>query len=125
MNVVDSSGWLEFVADGAGADFFEEAIADKENLVVPLISVYEVYKRLYQEAGKDVAVQTIAYMQSCHLFDLDVESAIQAAEFSANYKVPMADSIIYTIARNHQATLWTQDKDLQGFDSVEYQSKKS
>jgi len=125
MNVVDSSGWLEFVADGAGADFFEEAIADKENLVVPLISVYEVYKRLYQEAGKDVAVQTIAYMQSCHLVDLDVESAIQAAEFSANYKVPMADSIIYTIARNHQATLWTQDKDLQGFDSVEYQSKKS
>ena len=69
--------------------------------------------------------QTIAYMQSCHLVDLDVESAIQAAEFSANYKVPMADSIIYTIARNHQATLWTQDKDLQGFDSVEYQSKKS
>lgn len=124
MNVVDSSGWLEFVADGPGADFFEEAISNKENLVVPMISVYEVYKRLFQETGKDIALQTIAYMQSCQLVDLDVESAMQAAEFSATNKIPMADSIIYTIAVNHQATLWTQDIDLNGFDGVQYQEKK-
>ena len=124
MNVVDSSGWLEFVADGPGADFFEEPIADKENLVVPLISVYEVYKRLYLESGKDIALQTIAYMQSCELVDLDVESAIQAAEFSATHKVAMSDSIIYTIAQIHNATLWTQDRDLKGFDNVMHQAKK-
>ena len=124
MNVVDSSGWLEFVADGPGADFFEGAISDKENLIVPLISVYDVYKRLFQDVGKDVALQTVAYMQSCELVDLDVESAIQAAEFSSSHKVAIADSIIYTIAGNHQATLWTQDKDLQSFDGVQYQAKK-
>jgi predicted nucleic acid-binding protein len=124
MNVVDSSGWLEFVADGPGADFFEKAISDKENLIVPMISVYEVYKRLYQETGKDIALQTIAYMQSCQLVDLEVESAMQSAEFSATNKVPMADSIIYTTALNHQATLWTQDKDLKGFDGVQFQEKK-
>jgi predicted nucleic acid-binding protein len=89
-------------------------------LVVPLISVYEVYKRLYLESGKDIALQAIAYMQSCELVDLDVESAIQAA----THKVAMADSIIYTIAQIHNARLWTQDRDLKGFDNVMYQAKK-
>lgn len=125
MNVVDSSGWLEYFADTSYADYFAEAIEDIDQLVVPAISIYEVYKRLYSQRGRDIALEAIAYMQTGKVVDIDVGLAIEAAEFSSENKVPMADSIIYILSRFHGATLWTQDCDLEGFEGVKYQSKSN
>lgn len=124
MNVVDSSGWLEYFADSSYADFFASAIEDTEHLIVPSISIFEVYKKLYIQRGRDIALEAIAYMQTGRVVDLDTGLAIEAAEFSADNKVPMADSIIYIISRFYKATLWTQDYDLKGFTGVEYQRKQ-
>lgn len=123
MNVVDSSGWLEYFADTSDADFFASSIEDIDSLIVPVITIYEVYKKLYIQCGRDIALESIAYMQSGKVVDMDVGLAIEAAEFSSQNKVPMADSIIYVLARFFNATLWTQDADLKSFDGVVYQSK--
>ena len=125
MNVVDSSGWLEYFADSSYADFFAPAIEAPEALIVPSISIYEVYKRLYVQRGRDVALEAVAYMQTGRVVDMDVGLAIEAAEFSAENKVPMADSIIYVLTRHHGAELWTQDVDLDGFKGVNCQPKKA
>ena len=123
MNVVDSSGWLEYFADNPGAEFFAPAIEDMESLVVPVITIYEVYKRLHMQRGREVAMSAIAYMSNGKVVDLGTGTAIEAAEFSAKEKVPMAGSVIYTLARQHNAILWTQDVDLDGYEGVAYQAK--
>ena len=125
MNVVDSSGWLEYFADTSYANYFAKAIEDIDSLIVPVITIYDVYKRLYLQKGRDVALEAIGYMQSGKVVDLDAGLAIEAAEFSSNNKVPMADSIIYTLSRFHEATLWTSDLDPEPFEGVQYQPKRN
>jgi predicted nucleic acid-binding protein len=123
-NVVDSSGWIEYFADGPNADFFEAAIEDASKLVVPSICIYEVFKRLLAEPnGEEVALRVIATMQRGQMVDLDTELALDAAKFSREAKLPMADSIILVTARNCGATVWTQDEDFEGFSGVEYVKK--
>jgi predicted nucleic acid-binding protein len=123
MNVVDSSGWLEYFADTPEADFFALTIEDTESLVVPVVTVYEVYKRLYKQKGKDTALRAIAFMIQGTVVDVDAGSAIEAAELSVDKGIPMADSLIYTLSRLHKAILWTQDYDLKGLPDVNYQRK--
>lgn len=123
MNVVDSSGWLEYFADTSQADFFANAIEDTEALIVPVITIYEVYKRLYIQRGREVALSAIAYMNSGKVVELTTGAAIEAAEFSAEHKIPMADSMIYILAHQYCATLWTQDVDLEGLTGVKYKAK--
>ncbi|MGA0367910.1 MAG: type II toxin-antitoxin system VapC family toxin [Kiritimatiellia bacterium] len=123
MNVVDSSGWLEYFADSKDAEFFARAIEDTESLVVPVITVYEVYKRLYQQRGKEIALKAIAYMIQGLVVDTDAGVAVEAAELSAEKGIPMADSIIYTLSKNYHAVLWTQDYDLKGLPNVKYHRK--
>lgn len=123
MNVVDSSGWLEYFADGPGAAFFAPAIEAGNELLVPVISLFEVYKHIYLQRGKVAALQAVAAMQTGKVIELDAAAAIQAAEFSAERQIPMADSVIYTLARIHHAKLWTQDRDLEGLPGVHYQPK--
>jgi predicted nucleic acid-binding protein len=123
-NVVDSSGWIEYFADGPNADFFEAAIENASNLVVPSICIYEVFKRLLAEPnGEEMALRVIAMMQRGRLVDLDTELALDAAKISRGTKLPMADSIILATARNCGAIVWTQDADFQGLPGVEYVEK--
>jgi len=124
MNVVDSSGWLEFFADGSNADCFSAPLMDIKNLVVPTICIYEVFKVVMRERGEDDALQTIALMKQGKVVDLTPEIAIQAAKTSLEYHIPMADSIILTTARFYEATVWTQDDDFEGMSGVKYFSKK-
>lgn len=124
-NVVDSSGWIEYFADGPNADFFETAIEDAVSLVVPSISIYEVFKRLLAEPdGEEVALRVAAAMQRGRVVDLGAELALDAAKTSRETKLPMADSIILSTARTHDATVWTQDKDFEGITGVEYVEKR-
>ena len=120
MNVVDSSGWLEYFADGSNADFFAPAIENVSELIVPTISLYEVFKRVLQQRDESDALEAVAAMQQGQVVDLDAAVALSAAKVSTTFRLPMADSIMLTTARMHDATLWTQDADFKGIEGVQY-----
>ena len=124
MNVVDSSGWLEYFADGPNADFFAPAIENLSELIVPTISIYEVFKRVLQQRDESDALQAVAAMQQGRIVDLDAAIALRAAKVSAMTKLPMADSIMLTTAQMHAAALWTQDADFEGLAGAQYIEKK-
>lgn len=120
MNVVDSSGWLEYYADGPNADFFAPAIEATSELVVPAISVYEVFKRVLQQRSESEALQAVAPMLRGRVVNLDARLAMSAARISLQHRLPMADSIILTTARVHDATLWAQDEHFEHIAGVHY-----
>jgi predicted nucleic acid-binding protein len=123
MNLVDSSGWLEYLADAGNADFFAPAVEDTENLIVSTVNLYEVFKRVLQQRGEDAALQAVALMQQARTVDVTSSLALTAARLSAESKLPMADSLVLAAARAHDATLWTQDSDFQGFAKVRFVKK--
>ncbi len=125
MNVVDSSGWLEFFADGPNADFFAPPIANVPELVVPSISLYEVFKRVLQQRGEDAALQAVGVMAQGRVVDLSMPLALNAAKISVDLRLPMADSIMLATARAYHATLWTQDADFQGLEGVQYVERRT
>jgi predicted nucleic acid-binding protein len=125
MNVVDSSGWLEFFADGPNADFFAPAIENIPALVVPSLSMYEVFKRVLQQRGEDEALQAVGAMAQGRVVDLNMTLAINAAKLSVDLRLPMADSIMLATARAYHATLWTQDADFQGLEGVQYVARRA
>ena len=120
MNVVDSSGWLEFFADGPNAPFFAPAIQKTADLIVPTISLYEVFKRVLQQKDETDALRAVAAMQQGTIIPLDASLALAAAKLSIDSRLPMADSIILATATAHDAALWTQDEDFKGMESVRY-----
>ena len=120
MNIVDFSGWLEYFAGGRNAAFFEPAISRPAQLAVPSISLYEVFKRVYQQRGESEALVAVALMQQGAVVDLDATLALSAARISAETRLPMADSIMLAAARQQGAVLWTQDEDFEGMERVKY-----
>lgn len=124
MNIVDSSGWLEYFANGDNADFFAPAIEDTKNLLVPVICVYEVFKRILQQSGINEAQQHIGDMKLGKVLEIDESLALSAAKISHDLKLPMADSLILAAARANNAILWTQDEHFSGLDGVKYIEKK-
>lgn len=124
MNVIDSSGWLEYFINGENASFFAPVIQDVANVVVPTISVYEVFKRTLIEKGRTDALEAAAIMYDGEVVDLDREIALVAADLSIELKLPMADSIILATAQTRDATLWTQDEHFKDIEGVKYVAKK-
>jgi predicted nucleic acid-binding protein len=124
VNVVDSSGWLEYFADGPNAAFFAPVIHDFPKLIVPTISVFEVFKKMRLERGEEAALEAVAQMQRGKLILLDAPLAVASAETSLIQKLPMADAIMLSTARANNAILWTQDDDFEGLDGVKYIAKK-
>lgn len=124
MNVVDSSGWLEFFGDGPNADFFAVPLAEPQKLIVPALSVFEVFKRVLQQRDEAAALQAAALMQQGQVVVLDAALAIVAAKLSFDLKLPMADSVILATARQFKATLWTQDADFDGMPGVRFVTKR-
>lgn len=124
MNVVDSSGWLEYLTDGANADFFAPPIEDEANLATPTICIYEVFKRVLLEYGEERALDAAGIMSRGTIVELHKQDVIEAARLSAQLKLAMADSILLATARAYEATLWTQDahfKDIEGARYIEKQ----
>jgi predicted nucleic acid-binding protein len=124
MNVVDSSGWLEYFADGPNADFFAPAIEKTNELVVPTVSIFEVFKRMRQQKGNDAALKAVTAMMQAQVIDLDSTLALSAAKLSGDLGIPMADSMILATTRAFNAELWTQNADLKGIEKVRYIKKK-
>jgi predicted nucleic acid-binding protein len=124
MNVVDSCAWLEYFADGTNAAFFARAIENTRELIVPTLSLYEVFKRVLQQRNESDALQAVAVMHQGTIVDLDGRIALSAARMSIAHKLPMADSVMLATARASGATLWTQDDDFRGLSGVQYRSAR-
>lgn len=124
MNLVDSSGWLEYFVNGVNADFFASAIEDVPRLVVPSLSLFEVFKRIVQQRGEGEALKAVAHMQQGRVVDLDSVLAVSAARLSVDLKLPLADSVILATAHASDAVIWTQDVDFARIEGVKYVAKK-
>lgn len=121
--IVDSSGWLEYFANTKNAKNFAEAIEDNKNLIVPTITIYEVFKKILLEKDKDIALEIAAHMKQGTVIDLDIELALLAGKLGKDLKLPMADSIILATTIKHNATLLTQDADFKNIENVKYFKK--
>ena len=124
MNVVDSSGWLAYFADEPQAKHFYKQLCAPTTLVVPTISIYEVFKVVLRESTENEALQAVSAMQKGNVIDLTASLAVTASKFSLTHKLPMADSIILATARAYEATLWTMDSDFKGIRGVKYFSRE-
>jgi len=124
VNVVDSSAWLEFFADGPNARIFAEPLEQADLLLVPSVCLYEMFKTVLRQRGEPAALQAVALMRQGHVVELTERIALLAAELSLQEKLPMADSIILATARLHDAHIWTQDSDFEGLENVTYVAKK-
>jgi len=122
MNVVDSSAWLEYFAGGPNAEEFTPAIKNFEALVVPSITLFEVFKRVRVQRDAESALRAVSQMKRGHVVDLGADLAVAAAELSAEARLPLADSVILATARAADATLWTQDSHFEGLTGVEYRA---
>ena len=124
MNVVDSSAWLEYFANGPNAGFFAPAIEKTSDLLVPSLTLYEVFKRVFQQRDEGAALQAVAVMQQGMVIDLDATLAVAASRLSIEQRLPLPDSIILATARAQAAVLWTQDSDFKDMPDVRYQSHR-
>ena len=120
MNIIDSSGWLEYFADGPNAPFFSRPMQNTSDLIVPSITIYEVFKTVLRQRNESDALQAVALMLQGSVIDLSATISIMAAKISLGEKMPMADSIILATARLYQATVWTEDADFEGIAGVQY-----
>jgi predicted nucleic acid-binding protein len=120
LNIVDSSAWLEYFADTSSAEHFVAPIETTKDLIVPVISLYEVFKRILQQRGEGEALQAVASMQQGQVVDLSADLALAVARTSVQEHLPMADSIILATARAFNATLWSQDADFASIPGVNY-----
>lgn len=125
MNLVDSSAWLEYFADGPNAAFFAASIEKSAELLVPTIVVYEVYKRVCQQRDDRAALDAISVLQHGRIVDLTASVAIIAAHISCEEKLPMADSVILATARAENAIIWTQDADFKDLERVKFRPRKA
>jgi predicted nucleic acid-binding protein len=123
MNVVDSSGWLEYFGKGVNGARFAALIQKSVDLIVPTISIYEVFKRVAGQRGEEDALKAIGLMTTGKVVELNQEIAILAAVISMEHKLPMADSMMLATARTYHATLWTQDEHFKGLEGVNYIEK--
>jgi predicted nucleic acid-binding protein len=125
MNIVDSSGWLAYFADEPNARHFLSPLSDAASLIVPTVTIYEVFKVILRESNENDALQAAVSMQKGTVVDLTASLAIAASKLSLEYNLPMADGIILATAREFNAVLWTQDSDFKNMSGVKYFPKKN
>ncbi|MBL0170490.1 MAG: type II toxin-antitoxin system VapC family toxin [Gemmatimonadaceae bacterium] len=124
MNLVDSSAWLEYFAAGPHAGHFAAVIEDVDRLLVPTIVLLEVTRRVMQQRDEDAALQIAAVLHQGQVVALDAGIALSAAQLGVAHKLPLADSIIYATAKQHDATIWTMDADFASLPGVRYFPKR-
>jgi toxin FitB len=124
MNIVDSSGWLAYFADEPNAKHFLGPLSDSALLVVPTVTICEVFKVILRETSENEALQAVVAMQKGTVVDLNAALAIAASKLSLELNLPMADSVILATAQEFKAILWTQDSDFKNISKVKYFPKK-
>jgi toxin FitB len=124
MNLIDSSGWLEYFAGGANAGFFAQGLKNLNAVLVPTICVAEVFKKLFAQRGEEAALRHSVQMSQGVIVELTFPIALAAAKIGHELRLPMADSIIYATAKSYGASLWTQDADFEGLPGVKFAKKR-
>ena len=124
MNLVDSSGWIEYLSGGRNASFFRKPIEGADPLLVPTLSLFEVYRHMLRHVGREEALNVVAAMRGGVVVDLDDRLALEAAELSVETRLSLADSILLATARSHGAEFWTQDSDFEGLEGVRFRAPK-
>ena len=124
MNVVDTSGWLEYFSGGPNAEKFFIPLQDSSSLIVPVITIYEVFKIVLRESSENEALQAIAAMENGRVVELTTSMAMTASKLSIQYSLPMADSLILSTAQLYGCFLWTQDSDFRDIPDVKFFPKK-
>jgi predicted nucleic acid-binding protein len=124
MNVVDSSAWLSYFAGDENSGRFAKPIEAIHQLLVPSVTLTEVFKSILRQRNEELAFQAVAHMEQGRVIPLDSELAINAASVGIELKLPLADSIIYATARKFEATVWTQDADFRGLGGVKFYPRK-
>jgi len=125
MNAVDSSAWLSYFASDRNAAVFAEPIEKLSELLVPSITITEVFKNVLHQRGEEAALIVTAHMKQGRVIPLDSELAMSAAKLGVLHKLPLADSIIFATAQKYSALIWTQDNDFEGLENVRYVSRKN
>jgi len=125
MNVVDSSAWLSYFASDSNAAEFAEPVEKLSELLVPSITITEVFKNVLRQRGEEAALIVTAHMKQGKVISLDSELAMDAAKLGVLHKLPLADSIIFATAQKYSAVIWTQDNDFEGLANVRYISKNN
>ena len=123
MNIVDSSAWLSYFAGDANAEVFSPPIENIDKLIVPSITITEVFKYILRQRGENMALEAIAHIQQGKVVSLDSSLAIDAAKYGIDHKLPLADSIIYATGQKFSALIWTQDIDFKSLEGVKYYPK--
>lgn len=123
MNVVDTSGWLAYFAGEPNAKHFAPALQKPQELVVPTVTLYEVFKVVLRESSANAALQAVAAMQKGTVVDLTPKLALAASKLSLRHALPMADAIIFATAQAFEATLWTHDAHFKAIDGVKYMAR--
>jgi len=123
VNLVDSSGWIEYLQDTPRADLFATAIEDRNHLLVPTIALFEVHRVLSRSLPADLVNRCLDVMRLGRVLDLTDARAVAASHIAAQHRLAMADAAMYAIALEFGASFWTQDVDYQGLPGVRYQAK--
>ena len=120
MNVVDSSGWIEFFLAGTNGPKFKPVIEQRNTLLVPVIALFEVHKVLSRKVPPEAVTQCLDVMRLGRVLDITDRRAVAAANVAAKHRLAMADALMYSLALELGATFWTQDVDYQGLPGVNY-----
>ena len=124
MNLVDSSGWIEFFRDGPYASYFLEALRDMDEVIVPTLCFYEVFSYVMKDMSDGAALQVVAFMQQARAVDMTDSVAVLAARLSAKHKIPLSPGVILATAQLNNAVIWTQDSFIKDFPGVKYYPEK-
>ena len=124
MNLVDTSGWIEYFFGGSNAAFFTAPIENTDELIVPVVCLYEVFKKVNQTVDEARALQAVAQMKQGSVIEITEEVALRAALISLRHKLPMADSFVYATGQMEGAAIWTQDSDFKGLPGVRYKQAR-
>jgi predicted nucleic acid-binding protein len=125
VNVVDSSAWIEYLADRPNAAAFAAVIEDDEQRLVPTLTLYEVFRFVNRTLGEDAAFAAVSTMMRGTVLDLTAQVAVEAARLSVEHGLAMADAMILAACLDAEATLWTQDAHFEGLAGVEFRRKSN
>ena len=123
LRIVDTCGWLEYIADTKNSKNFEQAILDTKNLIVPSIIIYEVFKKICLDYCEDTALEVVAELKQGKVIEINETISIYAAKLSLEKKLPMADALIYATGLLYKATIYTQDNHFENLSGVKYFTK--
>ena len=120
MTVVDSCGWIEYFTDGPLAERYRRYLKKNADLVVPTVTLFEVYKKVKREMSEEKALIAVARMKQGKTTPLTETIALHAADLGLLHHLPMADSIVYATARLVEARLVTSDAHFEGLGGVTF-----